>query len=446
MYRYIQSFIDQTRERASFAAVYAFVIRCASAGIAFVVQIVLARLLGVTEYGIFASVWIFVTICGHLLPLGFAQSATRFLAEYTEGNVPEKAIGFLKFSRVIVFASSITLTIGLAGLLYGAPDFFSRDFTAPLLLGAICLPFFALQDLFEGQARSHGWTGLSLVPIYVGRQLLFLGALIGALIAGYDPSAQTAMAAFLGALVISMLVQGTWIAIRMREHIPPTDPEYSRKFWIKTSLPMFLSDSLSLILTYSDILILTLFLEPKWVAIYFAVTRIGTLLGFVMFAVSAVTARKFAALMVRQDREAVHRFARTTVTLAFWPTLLGFFVLCAIGWPLLGVFGNEFDVGYGALVLLSLGYLIRSAVGGAEDLLVMTGHERIRFYIQSIAACANILANIMLIPVFGIEGAAFATTVSISLYSLLLNRSVIKHYDINLLGCVVPFRLRDKQV
>ena len=68
--------------RAQRMAAIAFAIRVVSAAIAFVSQIIQARLMGEFEYGIFVLVWVLVVLAGNFSCLGFHTAVIRFLPQY----------------------------------------------------------------------------------------------------------------------------------------------------------------------------------------------------------------------------------------------------------------------------------------------------------------------------------------------------------------------------
>ena len=86
------------------------------------------------------------------------------------------------------------------------------------------------------------------------------------------------------------------------------------------------------------------------------------------------------------------------------------------------VFGEEYADGRIALAILCVGQLTNALVGSVGFLLNMTGNERDVAKGFAIAAIINIALNLVLIPLFGIEGAAFATAVSMMVWNVLLYR------------------------
>ena len=94
------------------------------------------------------------------------------------------------------------------------------------------------------------------------------------------------------------------------------------------------------------------------------------------------------------------------------PAMAVTLLLIAGGKLLLPRVGEGFEVGWLALVFLALGNLVLSINGPASLLLNMTGHQDATAKAYGAAAAANIALNIILIPRFGLAGAALATMVS----------------------------------
>jgi len=83
--------------------------------------------------------------------------------------------------------------------------------------------------------------------------------------------------------------------------------------------------------------------------------------------------------------------------------------LACLGPFVLSLFGADFTVGYPTLLTVLTGLVLRAASGPVEYLLNMTGHHRDTVRVYALAALANVGLNLLLIPAFGILGAAIAT-------------------------------------
>ena len=92
--------------KASRNALIAFMIRVVSAAIAFVSQIIMARMMGQHEYGIFVFVWVLVILIGNLSCLGFHSAQIRFLPQFEAVNDVERIRGLTATARIFALLSS----------------------------------------------------------------------------------------------------------------------------------------------------------------------------------------------------------------------------------------------------------------------------------------------------------------------------------------------------
>ena len=103
-----------------------------------------------------------------------------------------------------------------------------------------------------------------------------------------------------------------------------------------------------------------------------------------------------------------------------WPSLVFGLALLAVGEPILALFGAGFTEGYPLLFVLIVGLLARSSVGPAERLLSMQDQQMASAMIYACAFATNLVLCLILIPHFGLIGAAFSTASAIVCESALL--------------------------
>src|SRR6201993_5317300 len=92
-----------------------FVIRVLSAGLAYLSQILLARWMGGSDYGIYVYVWTWVLLLGSMMDFGISASAQKIIPEYRTSGDHARLRGFLSGSRWMTFAVSSALSLLLAG-------------------------------------------------------------------------------------------------------------------------------------------------------------------------------------------------------------------------------------------------------------------------------------------------------------------------------------------
>src|ERR1700748_1477698 len=93
-----------------------FIIRVLSAGLAYLSQILLARWMGGSDYGIYVYVWTWVLLLGSMMDFGISASAQKIIPKYRTRGEHALLRGFLSGSRWMTFAVSAVVSLALAGL------------------------------------------------------------------------------------------------------------------------------------------------------------------------------------------------------------------------------------------------------------------------------------------------------------------------------------------
>lgn len=401
-------------------AVIAFTVRVLSAAIAYVSQVLLARWMGDFQYGVFVVVWVGAVILGGLACLGFQTAIVRFVPEYTERGQSELLRGVLIGSRLYGFiAATVIGGLGMLGL-YAFGESITGYYLIPLYLGAVTLPMLAIGEIQDGVSRAFSWADLGLWPTFIVRPLIILGVMFGAISFGWQPDAVTAMASVIVATYVTSVGQMILLQRRLNRTVPIGPKHYQPMFWVAVALPIFVVEGFFNLLTNVDILIVGYFMPPDDVAVYYVAAKTLALVHFVYFAVRAGSAQRFSKYYANGDRQRLEGFARDTLHWTFWPSAAIVLLLVVVGRPLLSLFGPGFEAGYPLLFVLSAGILVRASIGTAESLLVMAGQQRICAAIYSVTVVLNIILNVVLIPRFGLYGAAAATSIALGLEALAL--------------------------
>lgn len=391
-------------------SVTAFSIRILSAAIALLSQVLLARWMGSFEYGIFVLVWLTAVVVGNISCFGFQTAIIRYAPEYLAKGRLEALRGILATSRIFALvASSIVALLAAAGL-YIAGASVESYYVAPFYLGFLILPMIALGDTLDGTARSQSWVVAALSPTYIVRPLLILGFMGAFMGFGLAPTARTALVASIAATYATTLMQFALVTLRLDRAIPAGSREILFGEWFRVALPIFLVEGFFFLMTNADVLMVGRYMDPTHVAVYYATVKTLALVHFVYFAVKAGVAPRYSQLMHSGDRARLEAFVHESSRWTFWPSLVMAVAVLAIGWPMLMLFGKGFTEGYPLLFVLVLGVVARASVGPAESLLNMSDNERICAAVYGITLALNLAMNAILIPAFGLPGAAAATS------------------------------------
>jgi len=399
-----------------------FLVRVGSAMLALVSQVLLARWMGKFEFGVYIYVWTWVLMIGALSDVGLSSAARRFIPEYTELKALDTLRGFLLGSRWLAFGIATGIgAIGAIGVTLLRP--WLDQFTViPLYLACVTIPIYGLVQVQAGIAQSYDWPGLALMPFFVWRQLIITVLMGGAWLFGAPTDAVTAMIIAVVTTWAVTLGQLFVLDRRLKHKVEAGPKRYEAKTWLATSVPIFVVESFYLLLTYVDILALEHLRSPDDVAVYYAAARLLALVAFVYFAIAGATTHKFTQYHIAGDKERLAKFFGETIRWTFWPSLAACAAILAFGKPLLWLFGGSFEQGYMVMYILAIGMLSRAAVGPAERLLNMLGERKQCAGVYAAAFAINLGLCFALIPRFGIEGAAFATSSALAVESILLYR------------------------
>src|SRR5699024_9743402 len=188
-------------------------------------------------------------------------------------------------------------------------------------------------------------------------------------------------------------------------------PELHGKAWFKSVVPFAMIAGMRKINNSADVLMLGMLGSTSLVGIYRVATRGAKLNALGVAAINQVTKPYFTRFHNDGNKQRLQRLATSSaranfmlalpITLAFW-----FF-----GEPIIAlVFGQEYVTAYWPLAILAGAHLLRTASGSLGSLLNMTDNEDANLKIATASAVCNVVLNLIFIPIWGMSGAAAATS------------------------------------
>src|SRR3979411_2145006 len=114
-----------------------FIIRVVSAGLAYLSQILLARWMGGSDYGVYVYVWTWVLLLGSMMDFGISASAQKLIPEYRARGERDLLRGFVAGSRWMTFIVSCLVSLLLAGVVKVLSPWIEPGAVAPLYIGCL---------------------------------------------------------------------------------------------------------------------------------------------------------------------------------------------------------------------------------------------------------------------------------------------------------------------
>jgi O-antigen/teichoic acid export membrane protein len=387
-------------------------IRVAGAGLGLAAQVLAARLVGPEAFGYFALALVWLLLLGHGATAGTNQLVCRYLSAYVARGDVAHAAGLLRFALCMAGGFALAIALGAVLLVRAGPFDLDPRFVALASFTFAFVPLIVLQDFLEAIARGLDRPTLGIAPAILLRHLAVIAGVSALIAAGSGADALTVMAMTVAGLVASVVIQFALLYPRVRARLAGARPAYRTRTWFLTALPIALVDLCEVLLNNADIIVLGLFMPPEIVAFYFAATRLVQVLAYVPYGISAVTAQKYAALAASMRHGELQAMIGKVTLAATALSAIGALALSLVAAPLLGLFGEGYDAAAGVVPLLGLAIVALCAFGPGEDVLTMLGEERACSAIFVLAVATSIGLGLLLVPAWGMHGAAAAVLAS----------------------------------
>lgn len=415
-----------------------FVLQIGFAGFSFLNALILARVLGAEGYGVFANAMAWVSLLTIPATFGFGILLVRDTAIYRSQGKWSLLNGLLHFSDRFVLVLSVVLVFigaGVSGWMFPSPA--QTMMRQTIWVALLLLPLLALANLREATTRGLEYVIHARFPGMIVRPgLLLLGIGMIYLFWPQQLRAPVAMAINVGAGVVALGFSVFFLRNLLPRKVKLAAPKYTPCIWLKTASSMLIYGGAQVVLGQTDIVMLGAMCDSHEVGLYAAANRLAYILMYFTVASELIMAPIMSRLYAKGEKGRLRLIVNKAVRLSFLIALPFGIIFIFYGDGILNIFGHDFLQAKNVLTILAIGKLISIALGSASLLLGMSGHERTLGKMIVSGALINILLNALLIPEFGIQGAAIATSVSlVSIHILLSLCAILKTgVDVSVLG------------
>ena len=378
-------------------------------------QIYVARMLGTDNLGVFSLIEGGVGLVAGLIAFGLAPTLVKFIPAHLERGEHaciRKLVGH--GALILLAAGSIAYALMLLVMPLATqrwPELADHQ-TAVIAMGLLIplslIAFYLQQGLRGFQEIRYMVLGSSFMQLTIKAVLAVLLLAMGFHLMGY-----------VWAVVASALCACAWMGLglwRKVSAMPKSadkDCSESKTAWRDYAMVMYNGSLLGIGGAYLDRFLLGVFIGAAPVGVLVVVKQLQQMPAIFLTMFLAVASPMFSAAHARDDaRERQHIYHLTTdwVVRLSAPLFIFFFLFAE---PLLNLYGGQFaDEGRYALWILLSGQIVNLATGPVGNLLNMCGMEKLMLRLSMYQTVISIVGFVMLVPCFGLIGAAIVIAVS----------------------------------
>lgn len=373
---------------------------------------------GAEEFGKY-SIGITVLSIATIIPIfGLDQGLVRIIGELLEKNSLNKISNVLKKSIILVVSISLIVSVYLyfqsknISLLLKNPEL---EQTLKIAIYAI-IPTVLIRVFSAVMQSVKKITQFSIVSLLLTPCLFFLALVVS--------DFYVLNISILPLYVMSVCVSALIALVIFMKLLPSLDNEkriypYPFKKIVEISLPMLLVSSFALIMSWTDVLMLSYYMTAADVGVYTVAVKVALIASIGLSSINSIVAPKLVQSFSSgnlKDLEVIVQQSTRVVFFVSLPIIVFIFIFSNV---IMELFGQEFSAGVVALLLISFAQLVNSISGSVGYIMQMTNNQKIFQFIIIFSAILNIVMNYFLIPIYGINGAAFSSMISMITWNVM---------------------------
>ncbi len=409
-----------------------FVLQIVSTALGFMTNVLIARLLGVKEYGIYIYIFAWVGILSVLSMSGLGNILIREIAAYKARKEWGLIHGLLRWSCSRGLIVSIIVTLIAGGVAWLLRKQLEPGILPALWAAFAMLPMLTLFNLNAMALQGFKYVVLSKIPAVLIRSPLLLILLVLASI--FFPQVISAFGVVLlsGAALLIAFVAGGWLLYkRLPREVILSPSIYQQRIWMSSALPLLLTAGLFELNTRIPTLMLGSMADIEAVGVFGIASLIAGLTSFILLSVNSSLGPLISDLYTSGKMFRLQNVVTLSARLTLLVGGLVSLVIIMLQQWIYSFFGHDFQQAGQVLLILISGQIINIAAGSVGILLVMTGHERIVAIVVGVSTTITIILSVLLIPPYGINGAGIAVFTGVFIWNAILIFYVIKKLGID---------------
>jgi O-antigen/teichoic acid export membrane protein len=388
-------------------------------------QVALAWMYGPAQLGFYVLGTTLSQIANVLSQFGMDNGVVRYVAHYGAEGDARRVRGTVIQALLVTFALSVVLSVLLfLGSGFLAEWVFDKPFLETMFKAfSVSVPFFTVMSMALWTTQGFHTVKYQTYVQDVLRPLLNLAFIMIFYLLGVQVLG--AVAAYILSMAFGAVL-GLYYLVRVFPGLlnHNVKPKFESRALFEASGPMIVTSFSQQINSWLALLVLGAFETVRAVGIYNVAFRTAALSTLVLFAFSGIFSPIVSSLYRRGLSQDLAYLYQDVSRWAFTGALAFFLMTALLAQDIMAVFGAEFVWGWPVIVIIAAAQLFSSSVGPTARVLAMTGHQRIVMFATLGSAAAAAVLNLLLVPAFGIFGAAAATAAAVVLVNVVTMFSV----------------------
>ncbi len=406
------SYIDRVAQSAGIS----FFAQGAGRLLGYVTQVALARIYGPVVLGLYVLGTTLVQGANLLAQFGMDGGVVRYVARYQAERDIARVRGTILLTLLVTFALSLVLALLVflgAGFL--ANTVFNEPFLETALMAfSVSIPLLTVMNMALWATQGFQTVKYVNYVEQILRPLSNLGLIIAFFLLGMG------LLGAVAAYVLSM-AGGAFLALCYLRRVFPDllnwriPAKYESRAIFSVSGPLTFANVAEHINNWTAVAVLGILASSEAVGIYNAAARTAALSTLMLWAFSGIFSPIVSSLYSRGLLDELNYLYKDVSRWIFTGSLALFMLMVLLSKDIMVVFGNEFLPGWIVLAVVAAAELFNSSVGPTNRILAMTGYQRLLMVAMAGSAVTNLAVSVVLVPLYGILGAAVATAAGVVL-------------------------------
>lgn len=412
-----------------------FIIRIAYTLLGFINSVLLARLLGAEEYGVYIFALSIVALLSIPTQFGMPMLVVREFAAFHA----KKQWGFMKGlalrSHQFVLVVSLIICSCAALWLWINPSNYSNNKQQVLMISLLLIPILSLGALRDAMLRGLRHVILAQIPeSFIRPLLLMLGLLIALFAMQSKASVSHVMGFYIFCSIVAFIIGWLLFNRRKPKELESATVDFNSKAWFLAAFPIGLTSAMQVLSGELSVLYLGILSLDRDIAFFRIAVLISGVIVIFMQVSDSIMAPYFSRLYQQENYIEIEKLIKKVCIGTAVLTIPIFILFLTFGeWLLVVFYGEDYQEAYYPLIILSFGQLLNAVFGPVALLLVMTGKQKLVTWSTLFSLLLSIFLHIILTPVYGVIGAAISTSVALIVWNVLLWAQVKRKLSIKYL-------------